>query len=73
MTYDCNTQRVMDYLMLHADKEGMVREINFPAIAKGAQVGLRSVPRHIEALEENGSIKVNHTRGRGVRNIYEII
>lgn len=72
MTWERNTQAVMNYLVLRA-KDNVVLDCPFPQIAKGAGVGLRSVPRHIEALEKNGSIKVNHTRGRGVCNVYEII
>jgi len=71
MTYDINTQRVFNYLQ-SISVQRVIEDTSFPQIAEGAGVGLRSVPRHIEQLEKDGCIKVNHTRGRGVCNVYEI-
>lgn len=50
-----------------------VRGVTFPKLSEASDIGLRSVPRHIERLEKAGRIRCHNERGRGRINSYEIL
>jgi len=65
-------QKLLDTLTrLSAD--GWVRGVTFPELARSAEIGLRSVPRHIERLEAAQKIRCHNERGRGRINSYQIL
>lgn len=64
--------KVLNYMTMRAGTAGYVEEVSFPMIAKFAGIGLRSVPRIIEALQAEGKIKIARARGRGLINRYYI-
>lgn len=53
--------------------DGFVTGVTFHKLAEAADVGLRSLPRHIMRLERRGLIRCHNERGRGRINSYRIL